>query len=336
MIEKYINVRNSLRNLTDNQFEQILPQLSQQLYDKGFIYIEYSDIEIKKDFQSLYKKKIDKNNISATNTTGMKIIKHTMKNFYHVKNFKNKCIKDLWTIENLEKALRFNRKYHSTPYISEIIRSIAFTNGLGCITIYRPFMAKTIMHYFNIKSVLDISVGWGGRMLGCKSFDKNLYYVGIEPNTETFHNLSKIKKDLELTNVELYNEPAEHCLPHINQKFDMALTSPPYYNLEIYSDEQTQSHHYGSYNEWKSKFLIPVIENVLSKVKYSAWSIKNFKTDKEYNLYDDVVEIHKKNNWKQLDIQFSMNNSKRPGVKKENEKTKEITYIFVKNDFNQL
>lgn len=140
----------------------------------------------------------------------MKIIKHTMKNFYNVRNFKNKCIKDLWTIQNLQRALRFNCKYHSTPYISEIIRSIAFTNGLGCITIYRPIMAKTIMHYFNIKSVLDISVGWRGRMLGCKAFNKDLYYVVIEPNTKTFNYLCKIKNDLELTNVELYNEPAEH------------------------------------------------------------------------------------------------------------------------------
>lgn len=56
MIEKYINVRNSLQKLSDEKFEQILVDLSQELFNNGFIFIEYSDEEIKKDFQSLCKK----------------------------------------------------------------------------------------------------------------------------------------------------------------------------------------------------------------------------------------------------------------------------------------
>jgi hypothetical protein len=333
-MNEFINKKNSLRNLNDNEFLDILPILSKELFDNGFIYPEYSIEEIKKDWNNLLKKKINKNlstNISATNTLGLKIIKHFMKNFYHVKNFKNKSIHDLWTIDNIKKALIFNKKYHSTPYISEIIRSISFTNGLGCITIYRPLLAKNIIHYFNINSVIDISIGWGGRMIGCKAANENLKYIGFEPNTETFNNLNKIIQILDLKNVLIYNEPAEKMLLTINETFDMALTSPPYYNLEIYSQELTQSHHYGSYENWKNKFLEPIIINLLTKVKYSAWSVKNFKTDKQYNLFDDIVEIHNKLNWKLLPIIFTMNNSKRPGNHKNNLKSQENTYIFIKN-----
>ena len=118
--------------------------------------------------------------------------------------------------------------------------------------------------------------------------------------------------------------------------------------MEIYSNEQTQSLNYGSYENWIEHFLKPVIINVLSRVKYSAWSVKNFKTDKKYNLLDDIIKIHEENNWKMSDdLIFTMSNSKRPGIKKNQDssggngvqegsnaqlvkKTEENTYIFVK------
>jgi len=332
MIQQYINIKNSLKNLSNDEFNIILPNLSKELFENGFIYPQYSKEEIQKDWMNLVKNKNNSFNISATNVMGLKIIKNYMYNFYDVKNYKNKSIKDLWKIENIEKALIFNRKYHSTPYLSEIIRSIAFTNGLGCITIYRPLLAKNIVNYFNINSIIDISIGWGGRMIGSKAANSKLKYVGFEPNTKTFNNLIKIKNELNLDNIILYNEPAEKYLSNIQDHFDMALTSPPYYNLEIYSDEITQSHHYGSYENWKNKFLEPIITDLLKKVKYSAWSIKNFKTDKQYNLYDDVVSIHEKLNWKLLPITFSMQNSKRPGNNKNDFKSFENTFIFIKNE----
>ena len=98
---------------------------------------------------------------------------------------------------------------------------------------------------------------------------------------------------------------------------------------------------YGSYENWIEHFLKPVIINVLSRVKYSAWSVKNFKTDKKYNLLDDIIKIHEENDWEMdSELVFTMSNSKRPGVKKNYEnseevdkvikKTEENTYIFVK------
>jgi hypothetical protein len=259
-------------------------------------------------------------------------------------------VKSLWNKENLEKALSFNRKYHSTPYVSEIIRSLSFTNGLGKITIYRPILAKIVVSQLeNINSVLDISVGWGGRMLGASSLGKDIRYVGIEPCEKTYEGLCKIKETLGLTNVQLINKPAEIALFDNedllqSEKFDLALTSPPYFNLEIYSDEETQSLNYGSYENWIENFLRPVILNVISRVRYSAWSVKNFKTDKKYNLLDDIIKIHEENGWIiNNDLMFTMSNSKRPGVKKKEEegdgegkekvikKTEENTYIFIKN-----
>lgn len=348
-IELYIGKRNSLKDLSDSEFERILPLLALELESNGFIN-EHENIAndvILKDWKNLKAKKVetDSTSVNATCITGMKIIKKCMPHFYDVENYKNVSVKSLWNKENLEKALSFNRKYHSTPYVSEIIRSLSFTNGLVKITIYRPILAKIVVSQLDdIKRVLDISVGWGGRMLGSSSLDKNVRYVGIEPCKKTYDGLCKIKETLELKNVQLINKPAEIALfedsedLQTTEKFDLALTSPPYFNLEIYSDEETQSLHYGSYENWIEKFLRPVILNVLSRVKYSAWSVKNFKTDKKYNLLDDIIKIHGENNWEMDDkLTFTMSNSKRPGVKKNDEegdkvikKTEENTYVFIK------
>jgi len=365
----YLNNKNSFRNLTDIEFENILPTLAQELEDDGFIYHSYNLNELKKDWKSLCDKQptdtivetaleslktlesLSYQNIviPATNTLGMKIIRQFMPHFYNVKNYKGISVLSLWKKENLEKALIFNRKYHSTPYVSEIIRSLSFTNGLGKITIYRPLMAKTIVQYFQAQSILDVCTGWGGRMLGssCAKVcnNSNVQYTGIEPCLKTYQGLCNIRDTLSLQNVELINETAEKALTTIlseERKFDLALTSPPYYNLEIYSDESTQSLQYGNYDTWIKQFLEPVICEILKRVKYSCWSVKNFKTDKKYNLLTDVIMIHEKYGWIMLNITFSMKNSKRPGgcninnnnnENNENNENKslaeETTYVFV-------
>jgi hypothetical protein len=261
-----------------------------------------------------------------------------MRHFHEVQNYKGLSVKSLWKKANLEKALRFNRAQHSTPYASEIIRSLSFTNGLGKVTMYRPLMARNIVAYFDAKSVLDVCGGWGGRMIGSKSVDlASVSYTGIDPCKKTYNALCGIRDELGLTGVTLINKPAEVALVELPEdaKFDIALTSPPYFNLEIYSDETTQSTKLGDYQAWVDKFLRPVIVGVIGRVKYSCWSVKNFKTDKKYNLLDDVVAIHQENGWKQIDIVFTMSNSKRPGNSSGVEtsspkKTEEVTYVFVK------
>jgi hypothetical protein len=272
----------------------------------------------------------------------------------------------LWTQPCLEKALRFNRAQHSTPYASEIIRSLSFANGLGKVTMYRPLMAKKVVAYLATKDamtdvrVLDVCAGWGGRMIGAKSVESpsfagvspsvagglrgelvspslKVHYTGIDPCAKTYAALRAIRDELGLTNVTLVNKPAEVALQQSLGTYDIALTSPPYYNLELYSDEPTQSVHsvqVGGYQAWLNDFLNPVIAGVIRLgVKYSCWSVKNFKTDKKYDLLDDVIRIHGEHGWRLLDgVVFTMANSRRPGQKaaSDQKKTEECTYVFVR------
>jgi 16S rRNA G966 N2-methylase RsmD len=261
----------------------------------------------------------------------MVAMKQSMPHLYEVKNYKGICIKDKWTPDVLQKVLRVNRKSHSTPYMSEIIRQIGFTSGCSKVTMYRPLLTKRIVQTFGAKHVLDVCVGWGGRMVGSVAVD-GVSYTGIEPNTKTFHGLKQIQETIGIKDdrITLFHDTAETVLPTLTRTYDLAITSPPYYNLELYSDEISQSHHYGSYQQWVQKFLQPVVWGVLAvltKGGKSCWSVKNFKTDKQYNLQDDILRLHKEKGWTLMDREFYVGNSVRPGSHTQG---KEITFVFTK------
>lgn len=355
-MDQILNRKHALTNLTDAEFEALLPQLAAELEAHGVLHESYADADIQKDWALLLRKEttINEMTISATEVAGMKVLRKHMRHFHAVRNYKGHSVESLWTRPCLEKALRFNRAQHSTPYASEIIRSLSFANGLGKVTMYRPLMAKKVVAYLATKDdmtdvrVLDPCAGWGGRMIGAKSAegggDKGggalkVHYTGIDPCAKTYAALRAIRDELGLTNVNLINKPAEVALQELDPSatYDIALTSPPYYNLELYSDEPTQSVHsvqVGGYQEWLNKFLTPVIAGVIRLgVKYSCWSVKNFKTDKKYDLLDDVIRIHGEHGWHLLDgVVFTMANSRRPGQKaaSDQKKTEECTYVFVR------
>ena len=367
-IYDYLNERDKFRAMEDDEFDKLKGPLSQTLVDYTFEQLlkDYTDglTPSLDDWANLKKKQIDKDFISSTSVVGTNIIKRNMPHLYEVQNHKGKSIVSSWTQEVLEKVLVTNRKSHSTPYVSEIIRQVGFVSGTSKVTIYRPLLTKRIVERFNSKHVLDVCVGWGGRMLGSVCVD-GVSYTGIEPFSKTYEGLEQMKSELELTDeqVTLHNDCAETILPQLERKYDLALTSPPYYNLEIYTDEETQSHHYETYEVWVDNFLRPVIEGVLDKLVEggkSCWSVKNFKTDGKYNLYDDVVRIHKENGWVPMqeevqvtaseedagaeekkenlvtvkqNVEFYVGNCLRPGLKDKDgnsKKSKEITYVFIK------
>ena len=337
---EYLNIHNLNKTLSNKDFEEKLPYLIEKLYSYGFkkLLEDYNKKlkDVEEDYIKLKKVVIEKDYISSTSLVGMAIIKKYMTHIYDVKNHKGICISDNWTKQNIEKVLRLNRKTHSTPYVSEIIRQLGFMSGTSKITIYRPLLTKRIIQSFTPKKVLDVCVGWGGRMLGSVCVD-GVHYTGIEPNTKTFKELKKMEFKLKLQDqVKLINDVAEKVLPTLTETYDLAITSPPYYNLEIYTDEETQSHHYGNYDVWVDKFLKPVVHGVIDHLKeegHSCWSVKNIKTDKSYPLYDDIVRLHEEKGWRIIDREFYISNCLRPGLKDTNGnsmKSKESTFVFMK------
>jgi len=306
----------------------------------------YTEVERKKDWVSLQKKIVLDSNtsdviaIDTRTRPGHKILDHFMPHFYSVKNYKGVSVRDLFTQAILEKALMQNIQMHSTPYVSEIRRMIVMTGGLGSVTKYRTVTSKAIVQYYKAQKVLDPCAGWGGRMLG--SLAAGASYVGCEPDPNTAKGLKGILGDTAIpqavrSKARILELPAEMALPEIanSEKFDLVLTSPPYFNLELYTAGDQSTTKYKTWEEWTEKWLKPVILGCLARLNetgVSCWSVKNFKTDKKYPLADVTKKIHKDAGWDLIKT-ITMTGSGRPGSKrieegKEKRESEEETFCF--------
>lgn len=287
------------------------------------------------DIRDIYKKvaedDIDINGITdAKASYGNKIIRYYMPHLIDVEDHRGVKISDGWTEDRLTTILMNaieNKKVTNVSYISEILKKLKFSP----VTIYSPLMTKRILEFLNCRTVFDPCIGWGGRMIGTIMVGGS--YTGCEPFTKTFQGLTQMKDDLNLSNVKLYNLPVEDVLESLGDKtYDICLTSPPYYDLEIYSNEQTQStQRYQTYDIWLSDFLKPIIDYVCSHVtKYSCWSVKNFKTGDTHNLLDDVIRLHEENGWMKCPLEFSI----KKNTQKNAQATGDVTYVFQKQDIS--
>jgi len=329
MIEKFLNIKNSLRNISDEQFEVIIPTLASELENVSFNY-SYSDPDLLKDWNSLIKWNARVDTMASTQRVGMKLCEHFFPNFFDIENKDGNSFKSLWTANKLEKVLRWNRKSHSTPYLSELRRGIYFNYNLAKSTMYRPQMAKMVVTNLGAKRVLDPCAGWGGRMLG--TIAAGAEYVAFEPNTETYEGLLNLSKFLGIQDkVRIIKDSALEMNKYDIGEFDLILTSPPYFDLEVYSHEDTQSiKGCDTYSIWVNNFLKPLIELSISHMKVDGWSCWNVHNVGKMKMIDNVKEIHNGFNNQKV---FSVISSKRQTNKiKSNNKNSDVTICYSNSD----
>lgn len=166
---------------------------------------------------------------------------------------------------------------------------------------FPPFIARIIYEQYGGKQpikILDPCAGWGGRMIGAASLP-NTSYVACEPSSKTYNGLIKLGKWLTQMQPSFMCDVL--CIPFENfgssSKFDVALTSPPYYDTEHYSDEETNSmNRYHSFEEWVNGFYEPLIVNTIGFLKDDAVFILNI-GDRKYPLSEKLFAICKKHNF---------------------------------------
>ena len=329
MIQTFLNIKNSVRNLSDVEFENILPTLANELEDVSFYY-SYSDSDLLKDWNSLIKWNARVDSMASTQRVGMKLCEHFFPNFFDIENKDGNSFKSLWKADKLEKVLRWNRKSHSTPYLSELRRGIYFNYKLAKSTMYRPQMAKMVVTNLGAKRVLDPCAGWGGRMLG--SVAAGAEYVAFEPNTETYESLLKLIKFLGIEDkVRIIKDSALEMDKYDIGEFDLILTSPPYFDLEVYSHEDTQSiKGCDTYSMWVNNFLKPLIELSISHMKQNGWSCWNVHNVGKMKMIDDVKVIHEGyNNQKVFSVTSSKRQTNQTVSKKKNA---DVTICYSKSD----
>jgi hypothetical protein len=168
-------------------------------------------------------------------------------------------------------------------------------------------------------SVYDYSAGYGGRLLGITLSNMRYNYTGIDPNTETIENLNYLNElVLRATSNSgtIIQSVSEEYEP---TDIDLAFSSPPYFNLEKYSDEPTQCmNRYTTLDEWFEGYVVPTMKNIykgLNPDGVFATNIADYKSygNKEYLVCDRWIETAEKLGFKYKQTIRMMLNT-RPGV----------------------
>ena len=217
-----------------------------------------------------------------------------------------------------ENARSLFEKFHNDKYLRRAIEfcfgykngcpvPTSVTGGLRLVgsapTNFRPMNAKAVYERFCPKGgvIYDYCCGFGGRLLGALSSKNNYKYVGTDPCIETMYHLHQLGQYIEQVtgredSYELHCCGSEEFRGPKNS-IDFAFSSPPYFNLEVYSDEPTQCFNkFPELEGWLEGFVRPTIQNIkhmLKPGKLYAVNIADFKvgSGKEVAYVDEWIRI---------------------------------------------
>ena len=142
---------------------------------------------------------------------------------------------------------------------------------------FKPNVAKALYDLFKARNVMDFSMGWGDRLAGFYASMNTELYVGVDPRREN-HPIYREQADYYdglLTMFESEKQVRFICeaaedfyFDGYEDTFDIIFTSPPYFNIERYGDDETQSWvRYRDIDSWNYQFLQKSLDNMLPTLK---------------------------------------------------------------------
>lgn len=176
----------------------------------------------------------------------------------------------------------FKGVFFKEQNINKIFRNLKsfYTLYMGNVGIFRPSIAKYVICKYKPKKVLDFTMGWGGRLVAacCEDVDT---YIGIDMNTNLkplYKKMVDRLKTLSNTKIKLFFKNALN-VDYSKLDYDFVLTSPPYYNVEIYRQNDILTK-----DEWKQNFYIPIFTKTYKYLKKNGCYCLNVP---DY-IYEDI------------------------------------------------
>ena len=155
-----------------------------------------------------------------------------------------------------------------------------FNLYFGAVNVFKPMIAMSVYRKFNPKSVLDFTMGWGGRLVGACALNIPKY-TGIDLNKnlrQPYEDMVDTLKDLSTTKIDLRFQDAL-TVDYSKIDYDMVLTSPPYYNTEVYRGQSTMDK-----ETWANKFYQPIFTKTWNHLKRGGHYCLNVPS----YIYEDI------------------------------------------------
>lgn len=155
---------------------------------------------------------------------------------------------------------------------------------------FKPCAAASIINHFNPKTVIDPTIGWGGRTLGSLVCSSVKEFVGIDLQEDSVKSTALMHNTLgDLTRVKakFMNGDCIKLMDDFNNEFDLILTSPPFWNLEQYPGVSIS----GALDVWVQEFIIPFAHKCRKVLKNNghlalhADNIEGYAVHDLYNRY---------------------------------------------------
>lgn len=151
-------------------------------------------------------------------------------------------------------------------------------------------VAKAVIDLFKPSRVFDPCAGWGDRMLACIAAE--IPYIGVDPNKDLQKGYQSMIDlfDLNPDDYKVIPSPFED-LTNLGElgKFPLIFTSPPFFNMEEYSDDDTQSNiKFPSYDKWKRGFLFPMIKKSIQLLDKNGKLVIYVNNIRKYPILNDT------------------------------------------------
>ncbi len=196
----------------------------------------------------------------------------------------------------------------------ENMRETIWHIGFKECSTFKPKLEKFFIEFFNARKILDLSSGWGDRLIGAMASDIDCYH-GYDPNPclhPNYKNIIKTFKNYQVNKKAVYvikKQPFENATLKSNY-YDLMITSPPYFTMEIYDNNPSSSKTQSIYNiysekEWFDKFLLVCIDKIYTALRQDgimALNINQFKNQNYVYWLINEMNKNKYNQWKYLGI----------------------------------
>jgi hypothetical protein len=276
----------------------------------GFPYYDLDVEEQTKKFKSLVKYDHSKifrdNNVNQT-MHGLSLAWTYFHHMWAVKCGEMKTATEVFNDDTLfMKAIVKRMKWGTYVNPSGIRKALRSFSGTQTVSNFRPTAAAAIYHHFLPAEggvTWDMSCGFGGRLLGAMTCDRVRKYIGTDPGSQTFEGLQKMR-DVLLPILYKLQPKRPQLIVELNrcgsedfvvepETIDLCFTSPPYFDTEKYSEEETQSYkRFPSKDEWLNGFMKLTLTNCFIGLKPTGYLVVNIANVKSYpTLNDDFVAM---------------------------------------------
>jgi len=316
------------RNLSESDLELYLDRVVNFYHAKGYPHYKFNTAEKELEYKKLLKRRIDPivDHVVSQSMVGLGLCWSYFPHAASIKCGNSSSLSPMEVFndkERFKKTMRSRLKHGTYLTESGVRKALRVYHGAQGVSNFRPTAAASLYSYFadilqKDKIVTwDMSAGFGGRLLGALMSNRISRYIATDPSSQTFAGLIAMVLDMQKLgfkrnfDVSLRLTGSEDFVP--DRLVDLAFTSPPYFDTERYSLEETQSYKkFDTYDKWLAGFLQKTLVNAKESLRLGgllAINVANVRNAK--TLAEDAEKLLQSIGMKQLTtLQLAL--SKRP------------------------